>query len=430
LLGAREIVKVTLIRPHYFSVWESLALGYIASYLKKHYQGKLEINFFDGFFDSDKTIIEGSVDSDFVAFSCTSPQMKHALSLAKAIKEENPEIYTVFGGHHPSSLEADTMANQQVDIVVVGEGETGMLDVLNDWDKYGKAGKEKEFPRCLVIPSDIIDDLNVIPFPDRKLIRQDRTLALTEKNDGERIASVLSGRGCPFHCIFCTGDRDVFGSKVRKRTVGNVLDEIEQVIADWHIDFLKFADTEINTSTYWVQAFCCEKFKRKITIPWGANIHATIMDRTTLEYMSEANCREIWVGVESGSPRILQEIGKGVTVRQIENVFRWAKELGIRRRAYFMCGFRSETREDFEMTLKLAEKLDADVVGMTIPCPYPGTALFSEEFKNVDWSKADEYGNDFWRTEHFSSEQLKAMQAEFTEKFKDRLCFRQRDELK
>ncbi len=412
------MVKLTLIRPHFFSIWESLACGYIANYLRKYYQGDLEIEFYDGFFDSMEEIIEGSVDSDFVGFSCTSPQMLPALALAQGIKEKNPDVLTVFGGHHPSSLFKETSRYPQVDIVVVGEGETGMLMAL-------RAHKVN-----LVYLPRPIQNLDTIPFPDRKLIRQDRTIALTEKNDGERIASVLSGRVCPFHCIMCTGDRDVFGPKVRKRTVVNVLDEIEELVKDWKIDFLKFADAEINTSTFWVQAFCHEKIRRHITVPWGANIHATLMDQTTMKYMAKANCREIWVGAESGSARILKEIQKGITLRHVENVFKWAKQCGIRTRAYFMTGFPSETREDFDMTVKFAEKLDADVYGMTVLCPYPGTQLYSEKFKDVDWSTTDEYGNDFWRTKHFSSEQLKAMQAEFTEKFKDKLCFRQRGELK
>jgi anaerobic magnesium-protoporphyrin IX monomethyl ester cyclase len=389
-----------------------------------HYGGYLELRFFDGYFDSDKTITEGSVDSDFAAFSCTSPQMKHALSLAQQIKQQDPEVKTVFGGHHPSSLPLETLKLPNVDIVVQGEGETGMLRALIE-----------ETPRSEITTAltriyhePLIENLDRIPFPDRKLIRQDRTLALTEKNDGERIASVLSGRGCPSHCSFCTGDRDVFGARVRKRSVGNVLDEIEQLVSEWHIDFLKFADAEINTSLYWVQGFCLEKIRQKITVPWGANIHATLMNQFTMDIMKKANCREIWVGVESGSPRILKEMQKGVTVKQIENVFKWAKATGIRTRAYFLTGFPSETREDFDMTLDLAEKLDADVYGMTVLCPFPGTQLYSEKFKDVDWSETDEYGNDFWRTEHFSSEQLRAMQAEFTEKFKDRLCFRQRRE--
>ena len=427
-------MKLTLIRPRYKSIWESLACGYIASYLKKYYHGDLEINFYDGFFDSDKTIIDGSVDSDFTAFSCTSPQIRHALSLAKAIKEENPEIYTVFGGHHPSSLEADTIANQQVNIVVVGEGETGMLEILNDWDKYRKVGKEKEFPRCLVIPSTTIEDLDSIPFPDRRLIRQDRTLALTWKNDGERIASVLSGRGCFTRCVFCTGDRDVFGTRVRKRSIGNVLDEMSQLVDEWNVEFIKFADAELNSRLSWVQDFCHEKIRRKLEVPFGCNIHASIMNKATVELMKKAGCREFWIGVETGSPRILKEIKKGTTIKQIENVFKWTKEAGIKRRAYFMVGHEHETRADFDMTLDLASKLDSDMYGCTILAPFPGTEIY-DRYKEklgldrVDWSGVDEYSNKIWETPNFSNEELHELQAEFTEKFRNKLCFRQkRDE--
>jgi len=413
--GVNEMVKVTLVRPRYKSIWECLALGYIASYLKTHYKGILDIDFFDGFFDSDKQIIEGSVGSDYVGFSCTSPQMKPALTLAAEIKRQNPRVTTVFGGHHPSSMPEETLELLNVDLVVQGEGETGMLSVVSQERIEG------------LWRSNPVENLDTIPFPDRRLIRQDRTLALAEKNDGERIASILSGRGCPFHCIFCTGDRDVFGSKLRKRSVGNVLDEMEQLVAEWNVEFIKFADAELNSVFTWVLLFCLEKIARNLSVPFGCNIHANLIDKRTLELMAKAGCREIWVGVESGSPRILKEIKKGTTIKQIENVFRWARGWGIRTRAYFMVGFPSETRKDFNMTLKLAERIDADVYGMTILCPYPGTQLYSEKYADVDWSKTDEYGNDFYRTENFSSEDLKAMQAEFTEKFKDRLCWRQRE---
>jgi len=408
-------MKVTLIRPHYFSCWESLACGSIASYLKRYYKGDLELQFFDGFFDDDKQIIEGSVDSDYVCFSCTSPQMKHALFLAEKIKAENPRVTTVFGGHHPSSLPKETEDFPNVDIVVVGEGETGMLAVLNLQKIEG------------IWRSRTIENLDTVPYPDRKLIRQDRTLALTEKNDGERIASASSSRVCPFNCIFCTGDHDVFGYKIRHRSVWHILDEMEQLVNEWHIDFLKFVDAELNSSKSWLQEFCEEKIRQGITVPFGCNIHAAIMDYDTLELMHKANCRDIWVGCESGSPPILKEIQKGLTVEQIVQVFLWAKQVGIRRRAYFMVGFPSETREDFKMTLDLAERIDADVYGCTILCPYPGTALYDATLHaNVNWSAADEYHNDFWRTKNLTNEELKTMQSEFMDKFKDRLCFRQK----
>jgi len=409
-------MKVTLIRPHYFSCWESLACGSIASYLKRYYTEDLELKFFDGFFDGDEDIISGSVDSHYVGFSCTSPQMKHALYLAEKIKEQNPKVTTVFGGHHPSSLPEETLELPNVDLVVQGEGETGMLAVLN-------LGKIEGLWR-----SRPIDNLDTIPAPDRKFIRQDRTLALTEKNDGERIASVLSSRGCWFHCIYCTGDHDVFRTlKPRRRSTWHILNEIEKLVVEWRIDFLKFADAEINTDEAWLQDFCKEKIYRKIDVPWGTNIHVALIHKETLELMKKANCREIWVGVESGSPKILREIQKGITVEMVKNVFRWAKETDILTRAYFMCGFPNETRKDFYMTLALAERLDFDIGGMSILCPYPGTALYDATLHaNVDWSTADEYHNDFWRTKNFANEDLKRLQAEFMDKFKERLCFRQK----
>jgi len=406
-------LKLTLIRPFYHSVWESLACGYIGSYLKRYYKGDLQLKFFDGFFDSDKEIIEDSIDSDYVGFSCTSPQMKGALALATEIKRQNPRVITVFGGHHPSSLSEQTIQHPQVDIVVVGEGESGMLAILNQGMKRG------------IWRSQLVENLNTIPPADRQLIRQDRTLALTEKKDGERIGSILSSKGCLFNCVFCTGDHDVFPGKPRRRSVWHVLDEIEKLVSEWHIDFLKFADAEINTSLDWLQEFCREKIERGITVPWGGNIHAAIMDKATLELMKKADCREIWIGCESGSPHILREMGKGITIEQVKHVFTWAKEVGIRRRAYFMVGFPSETRSDFDLTLKLADEIDADVYGMTVLCPYPGTSLYSEKYADIDWSLTDEYSNDFWRTDSFSSEELKQLQIEFTQKFQNRLCVKQ-----
>jgi magnesium-protoporphyrin IX monomethyl ester (oxidative) cyclase len=394
-------------------VWESLACAYIGSYLKTYYhQEPLQLQFFDGFFDNDEKIVEGAANSDFAAFSCTSPQMKHAILLASRIKEENPKVKTVFGGHHPSSLPEQTKQHPEVDIVIVGEGETGMQMVL-------------QYKKNVIYTPKPIDNLDVIPFPDRKLIHQERTLALTEKNDGERTASLLSGRGCPFHCIFCTGDHDVFGKRIRKRSEEDVLAEMEQLVSEWKVDFIKFADAEINSNLSWLRNFCHEKIRSGNSVAWGANVHAALIDYCTLELMHRANCREIWVGCESGSPRILTEMQKQVTPKQILNTFKWAKQIGIRRRAYFMIGFPTETLEDFKMTMNLAEEIDADTYGMTILCPYPGTKLYSHAYSTVDWSQADEYCNSFWRTKHFTNLELKALQAEFVERFHNEICVRQ-----
>ncbi|SVD00591.1 uncharacterized protein METZ01_LOCUS353445, partial [marine metagenome] len=120
-------MKVTLVQPYYFNVWESLGLAYIGAYLKKEYSGTLEINFYQGYFDNHKVIIDGAVDADIIAFSCTSPVFREALNIAEKIKNINPNVRTVFGGWHPTALPFDCLEEEYVDQVVIGEGEDAFL---------------------------------------------------------------------------------------------------------------------------------------------------------------------------------------------------------------------------------------------------------------------------------------------------------------
>lgn len=409
-------MKISFIRPRYRSVWEPLNIGYIVAYLKRYFREKnsLQLKFFDGFFDEDWRIIKGARDSDIVAFSCTSPQMKHALCLAHELKLKNPNLFTVFGGHHPSALPWKTWKLPQVDAVIEGEGERAFLEYVRD-------------PTKGIFKRGFISNLDSIPFPDRKFIRQDRTIALTEKNDGERIASILSSRGCflKYPCIFCTGDHDVFGDKIRRRSVNNVLNEIEKLIADWKVDFLKFADAEINSSVNWLKEFCYNKIKRGIDLPFGCNLHAGNITKELLELLKKAGCREVWIGCESGSPRILKEIRKCITVGQIIKVFDWGKEAGLTRRAYFILGSPSENLRDIRLTEKLAKRIDADIYGFTLMAHYPGTAIYDPiKDKDVDWGQVDEYSNNIWETKYLTNSELKQQQERLVELFKDRLCWR------
>jgi len=385
------VTRIILIRPKYFSVWESLGLGYIGAYIKEH-RPDVELSFYDGFFDSDDEIVKGCRDADIVGITATSPQMKHGLDLAAKIKEVNPECRIVFGGFHPSALPEETVSHPQVDQVVVGEGEKPMLEILNG-------------NREPIIYGEPIGNLDSLPWPDRDLIRVDRTIALTEKNDGERITSVQGGRGCPYRCIFC-GEHIITKRNVRRRSIDHLLDEIEYVVDKYRIDFLKFCDAEINPPPYrdWVKEFCREAIKREIDVEFGANIHASNVDLEMFQLMKWAGFREVWIGVESGSSRILREIKKGASVEHILRAFKLSKQVGLFRRAYFMVGFPTETFKDYLMTLRLAEKIEADSYGITILAPYPGTVIYERYRKalnldKVDWSQIDEYVNPVWRND-------------------------------
>lgn len=408
-------MKISFIEPKFFSTWECLGIAYIASYLKKHYKGDLDLKFFQAFFDDDKKIVEGSSDSDIVAFSCTSPTFQHGVALATKIKEVNPKAWIVFGGWHVTAIQLEALKHKCINQIVVGEGEKSFLKVVRG-------------SRAYVVYTAPFANLDELPFPDRELIRNERLIALTEKNDGKRITSVLSSRGCPFRCI-CCAEYSMTGGNVRVRSPRNVLDEINQIVERYNIDFLKFRDPTFNSSIGKVENFCRAKIKEKTIadLPWGCNIHASIASPDMFKLMKRAGCREIWVGVESGSPRILKEIRKGITVQQIKKVFKWSKETGLLRRAYAMLGAPSENFIDVMMTKDLLEEIQPDSVGFTIMAPYPGT-VFYDKYRElvIDWEHVDEYQNPYTKTAYLSNEDLQYLQKRLVNFFKDKLVWRHR----
>lgn len=177
-------MKIVFIQPKtiFGNTWEVLSIGCMSAYLQVH--GYNDIEFFSGFFDKDEKIIQGCQGADIIGFSCTSPQMKHALQLAKKVKTQNNWI--VFGGVHPSALPKDTLKNKYVDAVVVGEGEMAILEIVKG-------------NRQAIIQTAYIQNLNELPFPNRRLIKQERNIQQAYKDNGIRIASIFSSRGCPFH---------------------------------------------------------------------------------------------------------------------------------------------------------------------------------------------------------------------------------------
>jgi len=413
------MTKVILVQPYYENIWEPIGLGFIAAYLKKHFKGDLDLQCFQGNFDSDETIIEACADADVVGFSCTSPAWPHALRLAGEIKKINSKARTVFGGFHPSALPLDCAVYDEVDQVVIGEGEEVFLEIVNGRTDPVVQGTK---------PS-----MHELEWPDREIIKNYRTVELCETMNGKRIASFQCNRVCPVNCAFCaerivTGRFNRRNNPIRTREVGELCDEIEHVIEQLDLNYFKFVDATFDISAAFVIEFCKEKIKRGITTEWECLIHASFANEEMFDWLKKSQCHQVNIGCESGSDRILRDIGKGLRVKTIKNVFAWAKKYGVERRGFFLFGMPNETRDDLLLTEKLIDEIEPDVVGFTILCPYPGTALYDAALhENVDWEKADEYSNDFWYTEHFTNIELKAQQAYFKTKYDLLLCERLAD---
>jgi len=211
-------------------------------------------------------------------------------------------------------------------------------------------------------------------------------------------------------------------SNVRVRDPEDLLDEIDSVYTDYEIDMFKFLDPTWVAPIKAVYGFCEAKIKRGNHLPWEAMGHAAFITKDMLIIMKEANCKQINIGVESGSLALLKDMRKLVTPKKIKKVFRWCHDLELEVRGFFLLGMPNETLKTAEETFNLAKEINPDVFGMTILCPYPGSDFYDPiKHANVDWSKADEYSNDFWETKYLCNDDLKRIQKVFAKAFKDKI---------
>jgi len=377
-------MKVVLVRGRWHSVWENLACGYLYSYTTDLADKYL---FFDGYFDSDDGIIAACLDADIVGFTGTTSQMRWNMEIASAIKRENPRVWIVMGGYGPSASPSNWVGRWPVDCVVTGDGEVSWSQII----------KGRRDPLVYNPP---LMDLDSVPFPDREFIRVERCIQIAKREEGRRVTSVLGNRGCLRRCKFCldgTPNRNlslptIYGAKLRERSAANIVDEMEQVVAAHAIEFLKFADPEVNTRPGRIKEFAQELIQRRWSIPWGGNFLTNPFDEGDAELLYKAGCREVWFGLESGSPKILKAVGKGTTVATTRRAFKAAKEAGLMRRSYVLLGTHLETLETIRETESLIDEVLPDTVSFSILAPYPGTEYYDpNKHSGLEWDKIDEY---------------------------------------
>jgi anaerobic magnesium-protoporphyrin IX monomethyl ester cyclase len=405
-------MRITFISPKFHNVWEPLGPAYIKAYCDKNLIKEHEWNFFHGNFDSEKDMIACAVQSSVVAFSCTTSTFRNGYEIAKRIKEINKDVLIVFGGWHPTTALID--ADKVIDVVIYMEGEVPFYRLLKDF--------HRDFVDTILVSKPLPFD--ELPWPDRQFIHQERFLDLCEEMCGERIISFQSRRGCMMNCTMC-GENCMSGNgEVRVRDSDDLLDEIEFMFDKYNATMFKFVDATWSYPKSAAKEFCAKKILRN-GFKWEGMVHASYLDKDLMNLMMHSNCVQMNVGCESGSQRVLNSMKKGTTVQQIKKVFKWGKDLGINMRAFFMLGL-EESIEEIEMTKQLIRDIKPDVLGVSILCPYPGTKYYRDEFKDMDWSKVDEY-NSFWETQSFTKERFEQIQKDIYTEFEDVVVHHQKE---
>ncbi len=356
-----------------------LGLLYIASYVRKYTEH--EITILDAIVEElDYPGIEERVRAikpDIVGIQTMSFTLIDALLCAKIVKRINKNIPIIFGGPHPTIFSQETINLKEVDYVVVGEGEVTFKELLeninNPKELNGVKGLVyKEDEKIIDTgPREFIKNLDAIPFPARELIPRKEYYSLLAKRTP--ITTMITSRGCPYRCLFC--DRPQLGKKFRARSAENVVDEMEECLRMGIKEILIYDDT-FTIDRQRVLDICSEILKRRLKIGWDIRARVDNVDREMLERLKEAGCERIHYGVEASSQRILDILGKGITLEQVKKAFRLTEEAGISTLAYFMFGSPKETEEEIKNSIRLAKELKPDFVHFSLTTPFPATDLY------------------------------------------------------
>jgi len=286
----------------------------------------------------------------------------------KTIQEIRKVMKTiiVIGGPHTAIYPDECFEKDglDADYVIVGEGEKTLVRLAQDIE-MGKA-KERIYRQLT-----FIEDLNELPFPARELTPIGKYYSVLSQDTPTTTA--FSSRGCPFSCAYC--DRPALGKGFRAMDATRVSDELEWCVAHG-IKEVFFYDDTFSVSMKRVKEICDQIKIRKIKIKWDVRTRVNVVNEDLLKSMKEAGCERIHFGVETGNPRVVKELQKGTSIKQVEQAFELCKKYKIKTLAYFMMGNPTETLDDVKDTLAVSRRIKPDFMQMTILSPFPATQIY------------------------------------------------------
>ena len=390
-------MKIILVDPALEASYAcpSLGLMYIAAILEENGIDVeiVEMRFLGNLWEDLERIISKK-RPQIVGVTSSSYNFCDAIKIASVTKKVDSQIMTVVGGSHASLIPYEVIKEPMVDIVVVGEGEYAMLDLVRVLEKrkdlrkikgilFKKKGIVRTRPRPLIL------DLDELPFPARHLVN------MIEYRGLEETTTLSSSRGCPFKCVFCAS-REMSGPKVRFRSPKKVIDEVEYITKEYGFKTVSFTDDVFTLNEKRTIKFCRGFNSRGIGAEWECSTRTDLLSKQLLAVMKKAGCRAIFLGVESGCQEILDGVGKGTKIEQTEKVVGWAKEEGIETRLSFMLGCPGDSIKTVKKTLSFARKLrkmGAHTITFNLLKAYPGTEIFLDPdkfgitFIDKDWGK-------------------------------------------
>lgn len=282
----------------------------------------------------------------------------------------------VVGGPHTSA--APETIPDFVDHIVLGEGEQAILDIVD-----GTAAR--------VIKAPMIEDLDSLPRPAYDVFARLPYHYTAEWLPVEPVFTMNTSRGCPYHCTFCSVG-SIWGRRYKCFSADRVLDDIQYLVREHNAKGIYFREDNFTANHKRVTEFCEQLIRKGIQIKWMCETRVDSLSRELLELMQRSGCTGLYLGLESGSQRLLDFMKKGITLEQSENVIRWCNGLGIHTLASFIVGVPTETEEERQITIDFAKLLTPTTAGFNIFVGIPRSPLYDYVLKNQLYTYIDDVG--------------------------------------
>jgi len=363
---------------HYGEFRPPIGLGFLAQALRKAgHEARIEDLNVE---QNDISRLLGSYKPDLVGIYVHSASYKMALSLIKEIRGL-ARVPIAVGGPHASLLPESFP--DTVDFVVIGEGEKAIVDIVE--------GRIKE--RVIVGHHFSTEELEHLQWPDyedfvHKPYDWSLDLFDVKKN---HVFSMNTSRGCPFHCKFC-GVWRVSGRRHRHFRADRIVAEIDKLKMKYDMDGIYFREDNFAASLGRLDTFCRLLIERDLDVVWACEARANSVDKRALELMKRSGLGGIYVGVESGSQRVLNAMRKGISVSQVKTFFSNCRDLDIKTYSTFCFGTPGETEEDRKITEDVIAEIRPTHIDRFVYVGIPRSDMYDYILENKLYYYKDESG--------------------------------------
>ncbi|MGA3059401.1 MAG: radical SAM protein [Candidatus Bathyarchaeia archaeon] len=373
-------------------------------------------------------------------FTC---QIENSLKIVSLAKQVDKNTLTIVGGPHVTTVPKEFLEEaKDVDIAVTGEGEYTMLDIAQYFEGKKQLNEilgvayRKNGEVIINSPRPFIENLDELPYPAYDLVDMEKYLnpkSIGYRSFRSRAISMITSRGCPFNCCFCSVHLHM-GKQYRAHSTNYVLNHIQFVVEKFDVKNIFFEDDNLTFDLARFGAICDGLIEKKIKIGWETpnGVRADCLNLNLLEKMKKSGCQSVFFGVESGDQQILNNvICKSLDLNRVVEVAKICKDIGLKTGAFYIIGFPGEKKENMQKTVDFALKLKRDYdVGMHLfnATPSYGTRLY-EECKAKGYIQEDLTWNSFAgarqpkgmsliSTEDFTSQEVKEIAAKALAEYK------------